>query len=104
MLCSIVEKSSQAQCEFCKNDFKSPGRHVWRCSSRITVNRETSNVNNVKLREQLMQPNSIVNNTNDQVNIDTRNYDHDPHEVEKERNSFMWYCGREFHSKRIEYT
>ena len=51
-----------------------------------------------------MQPNSIVNNTNDQVNIDTRNYDHDPHEVEKERNSFMWYCGREFHSKRIQYT
>ena len=52
------------------------------------------------MRKQLTQSNPIVNNTKDQVNIDTRNYGYDPHGTEKERNSFMWYCGREFHSLR----
>ena len=100
ILSSFVKKSSQTQCEFCKKNFKSLGRHVWGCSSRITVNRETSNANNDELRKQLTQSNSIVNNTKDQVNIDTRNYDYDHHGTEKERNSFMCYCGREFHSLR----
>ena len=89
ILSSFVKKSSQTQCEFCKKNFKSLGRHVWRCSSRITINRETSNANNDELRKQLTQSNPIVNNTKDQVNIDTRNYGFDPHGTEKERNSFM---------------
>ena len=100
ILSLFVEKSSGTQCEACKKDFKSLGRHVSHCSSRITVNREASNVNNDELPEQLTQSNSTVDNTKDQVNIDTQNYDYDAYETEKEGNSFLCYCGPEFHSLR----
>ena len=43
-LCCFLSKvfnSSQTQYEFCLKDFKSLGRHVWRCQARL-LNRETS--------------------------------------------------------------
>ena len=37
LLFVFVEKSYQTQCDFCKKDFKSLGRHTWRCKTKLSA-------------------------------------------------------------------
>ena len=77
LLLVFIKNSLQAQCEFCSKDFKSLGRHVWRCQA-ILLNRETS-VDSV-ITTSIGQ--SIVTTYNKAASVNLFNNDYDPHESE----------------------
>ena len=78
------------QCEFCKKDFKSLGRHVSTCQARL-LNCETAmdSVNTTSIGQ------SIVTYNNKAMSINLFNNDYDHHQSEEKDHHFHCYCGRE---------
>ena len=44
VLLATLELCYSVQCEFCQKDFKSLGRHVWRCKAKLSSIQQTSHV------------------------------------------------------------
>ena len=87
----FIKNSFQTQCELYKKDFKSLGRHVWRCQVR-SHNRETSvdSINTTSVGQ------SIVTSNSKATSISLFNNDYDPYESEGKNHGYRFYCGRGF--------
>ena len=80
----------QTQCEFCKKDFTSLARHVWRCQARL-LSREISidSIITISISQ------SIVTSKNKATSINLFNNDYDHHESGEKDHHYRCYCGRE---------
>ena len=87
----FIKNSLQTQCEFCKKNFKSLGRHVWRCQARL-LNRETT-IDSIIITS---KGQSSVTSNNKDTSVNLFNNDYDPHESEEKDHRYRCYCGREF--------
>ena len=76
-------------CEYCGKDFKSLGRHVWRCKSRVAYPSQTENE-----RQTNDERSSNKGETVHQVDTNTES------ELVGECANFKCYCGRIFSSYR----
>ena len=92
---AFFKNSLQTQCEVCKKDFKSLGRHVGRCQARL-LNRETS-IDSI-ITASIDQ--SIVTSNNKATSVNLFNNDYDHHESEEKDHHYRRYCGREFTTLR----
>ena len=91
----LTYKVDAVECEYCHNDFKSLGRHVWRCKQIVLLDNVgiVENNSNADIPEQIEIPerslannNGIIEPTNDPPDIRT-----DEENVNEE---FICYCGR----------
>ena len=97
-LCCFLSKvfnSSQTQYEFCLKDFKSLGRHVWRCQARL-LNRETSidSINTASIGQSIFTCNYRA------TSINSFDNHYDSRENEEKDHNYHCYCGREFSTLR----
>lgn len=100
---TLMQKTTQTKCEFCQKDFKSLGRHKWRCQARV-INREnareTSILNNNVINNLPTLETSLVNHNGENNPSQLFNNDYDPHEDDKKDRCYRCYCGRVFNSLR----
>ena len=87
----FIKNSLQTRYEFCKKDFKSLGRRVWRCQARL-LNRETS-IDSI-ITTSISQ--LIVPSNNKTMSISLFNNDYDPHESGEKGHHYRCYWGIEF--------
>ena len=109
LLIVFLKSCFGVQCEFCKNEYRHIGKHLWRCKERLNRDDSTININlsNVDLNTHGTSSIENIDNPiyiedpllNGNQEIELSNYDHDPNEKKKEL-PFKCYCGRYFETLR----